>query len=112
MSKLWIYGALLLNSTVNTALLQSDYFLTMIEDEMVPLASGDIVEKYRFFPYALLIMIMLLTGVLITAYYIKCMQYRRRYVALGGSPKLSRWEWRLKKLKEMSVEMEWNIKAE
>ncbi len=110
MNKLWIYGALRFFGTVNTALHQPDYRLTVIEDEIVPLTSWDVIEKYKFFPLALFIMIMLLVGVLITVYYIKCMQYRRRYVALGGNKQLSRQEWRLKKLKEMSVEMEWNSK--
>lgn len=112
MNGLWKSSVLQMFGTVNAALQQTDYRVFVIEEEEVPLASGDIIGGHGLFPVALIIMALLFFGTLLTVYYLRCRQYRYRLMELGESKMAFCDGWSLKKLKEKTVQMEWNLAGE
>lgn len=112
MNGLWKSGILQICGTANAALQQTNYRVLIIEEEKVPLASGDLIGGHGLFPVALIIMALLFFGTLLTVYYFRCRQYRYRLMELGGSKMAFCGRWNLKKLKEKTVRMEWNLAGE
>lgn len=105
-------GSMLWLLTTSTAAVQElNYRLTVIEEE-VPLADGSRMGSNRFFPITMAAMIVLFLGTLISLYYFRCRRYQQRIVELGGERKVSYSVWNLKRLKETTAEMEWQLAGE
>ena len=87
------------------ALQNLNYKLTVIEDEDVPLSPGG-TGGTRFLPITLALMVAILTGTLISIYYFRCRQYQKRILELKEDGMKSYSGWNLKKLKEITLEIE------
>lgn len=108
MNGLFGNGLLQLCGIAGAVLQKLNYKVMVIEEEAVALAPGDMAGPNRFFPIALLIMFLLLAGTLLTVYFLKCRKYKCRLAELGRKSS----GWNMKKLKEMTAEMEWDLAAQ
>ncbi|MGN1148586.1 MAG: hypothetical protein ACI4TB_09200 [Lachnospiraceae bacterium] len=96
-------------STLGITAQTAEYRLTVIEDEAVPLATGNIIGMNRFFPLTLAVMAVVLLGVVLSTYCFRCMRYRQRIVNLCGNGEASYTGWNLRKLKEATAELELDL---
>ncbi len=87
------------------------YKLTVIEEETVPLSDGRLTGQNTLLGAALVILL-LLAGIAVSIYRVRCKSYRERIVQLSGGSGLAYKGWNLRKLKETTRELEWNLVGE
>lgn len=105
MYKTLLFGVSWLIGFGDIAIQNLNYRLIVIEDESVPLSSGD-TGGTRFLPITLAIMAAILLGTLVTIYYYRCRYYQTRILNLKEDGMQPYSGWNLIKLKEVTLEIE------
>ncbi len=103
--------ALPIGQVLGAAAERIGYKLTVIEEEAVPLSDGNLTGQNTFLGIALVILL-LLAGIAVNVYWVRCKGYRERIVQLSGKDGPAYKGWNLRKLKETTRELEWNLVGE
>lgn len=103
--------ALPIGQVLGAAAERLGYRLTVIEEEAVPLSDGRLTGQNTPLGAALVILL-LLAGIAVSVYWVRCKGYRERIVQLSGEESPPYKGWNLRKLKETTRELEWNLVGE